>query len=191
MSDTNAEMGSDDGSDVVTNGKRSVHQQILEEYLDEHDYRIFQKLNEDGRISDTELAEAVGLSRSAVRRRRENLIEGGAVDVLAVIVLQELDLAYADVLVSLRKDTPATKRSDLISKLIDEELIYSLDSCLGQYDLFVRLWHESLSDVKSYTWELFADESIVKSYEVVPMVHTWKAWDKELDRPDDTSPNVE
>lgn len=183
MSNTNIGSRSDTTTDVATNGERSVPQQILEEYLDEHDYQIFQKLNEDGRISDTELAEEIGLSRSAVRRRRENLIERGAVDVLAVIVLQELDLAYADVLVDLDKDAASEERSELISKLIDEDLIYSLDSCLGQYDLFVRLWHESLGDVKSYTWELFADEPIVDSYEVVPMVHTWKAWDKELDRP--------
>lgn len=191
MSDTNLEPGSEATVDVATNGERSVHQQILEDYLDEHDYHIFQKLNENGRISDTELAEEIGLSRSAVRRRRENLIERGAVDVLAVIVLQELDLAYADVLVNLHKDASTGKRSEFISQLIDEDLIYSLDSCLGKYDLFVRLWHESLSDIKSYTWELFADESIVDSYEVVPMVHTWKAWDKELDRPSGAEPQSE
>ncbi len=185
MSDTNSKSQSHTDTNSTAKKSKTVPQGILEDYLDEHDYQIFQKLNEDGRMPDTELAEEVGLSRTAVRRRRQNLIDSGSIDILAVIVLQELDLAYADVLVNLSKDAPVAERSALISKLIDQDLIYSLDSCLGQYDLFVRLWHESLSEVKSYTWELFAEESIVESYEVVPMVHTWKAWDKELDRPKD------
>jgi len=161
----------------------SLHRELLEDYLDDHDYDIFKSLNEDGRISDTELAEQVGLSRTAVRRRRENLLERGAVDVHAVIVLQELDLAYADVLVKLNKTAPADDRDALIASLIDEELVYSLDSCMGSYDLYVRLWHETLNDLKNYTWDLFEDESAIEEYELVPMVHTWKAWDKELDRP--------
>lgn len=161
----------------------SLHRELLEGYLDDHDYDIFKALNEDGRVSDTELAEQVGLSRTAVRRRRENLLERGAVDVHAVIVLQELDLAYADVLVKLNKTAPAEDRDALIASLIDEELVYSLDSCMGSYDLFVRLWHETLNDLKDYTWDLFEDELVIEEYELIPMVHTWKAWDKELDRP--------
>ncbi|WP_313692432.1 Lrp/AsnC family transcriptional regulator [Halorarum halobium] len=173
-------MPEDDESDSHAD---SIHRALLEGYLDEHDYSIFRALNENGRISDTELAEQVGLSRTAVRRRRENLLDRGAVDVHAVIVLQELDLAYADVLVKLDSSATAEERDELIGALIDEELIYSLDSCLGTYDLFVRLWHETLHDVKDYTWELFEDASIIEEYELVPMVHTWKAWDKELDHP--------
>lgn len=169
----------------------SVHRRILEGHLDEHDYEIFQKLNENGRISDTEIAEKIGLSRTAVRRRREQLLDQGTVDVHAVIVLQELDLAYADVLVKLDSTAAAGQRRELISRLIDEELIYSLDSCIGSYDLFVRLWHETLNDVKEYTWNLFEDTPIVESYELVPMVHTWKAWDKELDRPERSSDPAE
>jgi len=161
----------------------SLHRELLKGYLDDHDYDIFEALNEDGRISDTELAEQVGLSRTAVRRRREKLLDRGAVDVHAVIVLQELDLAYADVLVKLNKTAPADDRDALIASLIDEELVYSLDSCMGSYDLFVRLWHETLNDLKDYTWGIFENESVIEEYELVPMVYTWKAWDKELDRP--------
>lgn len=161
----------------------SLHRELLEGYLDDHDYDIFKSLNEDGRVSDTELTKQVGLSRTAVRRRRENLLERGAVDVHAVIVLQELDLAYADVLVKLNKTAPAEDRDALIASLIDEELVYSLDSCMGSYDLFVRLWHETLNNLKDYTWDLFEDKSVIEEYELVPMVHTWKAWDKELDHP--------
>lgn len=156
---------------------------ILADHLDEADYRIFEALNEDGRMSDTELADRVGLSRTAVRRRREKLKESGVLEVLAVIVLQEAELAYADVRVQLDQHVGSEDRDVLIEKLIDAELIYSLDSCIGDYDLFVRTWHASLGDVKSYVWDLLDHEPAVANYEITPVVKTWKAWDRKLDRP--------
>lgn len=156
---------------------------ILEDHLDEADYQIFEALNEDGRMSDTELAERVDLSRTAVRRRREKLMESGILNILAVIVLQEADLAYADVRVQLDQRVPAETRDALIETLIDADLVYSLDSCIGEYDLFVRTWHASLSDVKRYVWDLLDDEPAVADYEVTPVVKTWKTWDRKLNRP--------
>lgn len=156
---------------------------ILENQLDEDDYKIFEALNENGRMSDTELAERVGLSRTAVRRRRENLIESGILKVLAVIVLQEADLAYADIRISLHSSATSTDRNELIETLVDAELIYSVNSVLGEHDLFVRGWHASLGDLKSYFWGLLEDKPIVDDYEITPVVNTWKAWDRELNRP--------
>ena len=180
MSEFNGARSEDD-----TEQDRSPHspRTILEDRLDEEDYRIFEALNEDGRMSDTELAERVGLSRTAVRRRRENLTDSGILKVLAVIVLQEADLAYADVRIGLRSNANSAERNDLVEKLVDAELVYSVDSVLGEYDLFVRGWHSSLGELKSYVWELLEDETIVADYEITPVVDTWKAWDRELNRP--------
>ena len=158
-------------------------QAILEEYLDENDYCIFKALNENGRMSDTELAERVELSRTAVRRRREKLVESGVLEVLAVVVLQEADLAYADIRIQLDQMAKADHRDALIEKLIDADLVYSVDSCMGDHDLFVRTWHASLGAIKSYIWCLLEDEPSVERYEITPVVKTWKAWDRELDRP--------
>ncbi|WP_435064136.1 Lrp/AsnC family transcriptional regulator [Halobaculum sp. EA56] len=156
---------------------------ILRAHLDDHDYQIFEALNEDGRMSDTELADRVGLSRTAVRRRRENLTDSGILEILAVIVLQEADLAYADVRVSVDQSVDRTERDELIERLIDAELVYSVDSCLGDYDLFVRTWHSTLNDVKSYVWDLLDDDPAVDAYDITPVVKTWKAWNRKLDRP--------
>lgn len=161
----------------------SLQQEVLREYLDATDYEIFQALNEDGRMSDTELAERVGLSRTAVRRRREQLLDDGLLDVLAVVVLQEGGFAYGDVLVYLDNSVSVRERERLIEQLIDAELIYSVDSCLGEYDLFVRLWHHSMNELKSYVWKQFEQEPAVEDFTLVPVAKTWKAWDKELDRP--------
>jgi len=158
---------------------------ILEQQLDENNYKIFRELNQNGRMSDTDLAKRVGLSRTAVRRRREALQEEGIIDILAVIVLQEADLAYADVRVRLSQHAKMAEREAFIERLIDEELIYSIDSCIGEHDLFVRVWNATLADIKSYVWTLFEDEDVVDSYTLDPVVKTWKAWDKTLDRPSD------
>jgi DNA-binding Lrp family transcriptional regulator len=176
----------DSQSENEETSKRSPHspQEILEDRLDENDYKIFEALNEDGRMSDTELAERVGLSRTAVRRRREDLVESGTLKVLAVIVLQEADLEYADIRISLRAGANSANRNDLIEKLVDADLVYSVDSVLGEFDLFARGWHASLGELKSYFWELLEDEEIVTDYEITPVVDTWKAWDRELDRPE-------
>ncbi|ELZ63688.1 MULTISPECIES: Lrp/AsnC family transcriptional regulator [Haloferax] len=156
---------------------------VLENYLDEHDYEIFRALNENGRISDTELAERVGLSRTAVRRRREKLQESDVLEILAVIVLQEADLADAQVLVSFNQHVSSDVRTEFITMLIDEGLVYNTSSCLGEYDLVFSAWHTDLNALKEYVWDLFDGEEIVDDYTIIPLLKTWKAWDKELDRP--------
>lgn len=156
---------------------------LLQSELDEHDFEIFKCLNEDGRMSDTELAERVGLSRTAVRRRRENLVESGTIQILAVIVLQNADLAYANMRVSINSEATSAERDKLIEKFIDADLVYSVDSVLGDHDLLIRGWHVSLGELKSYFWKLLDDEPPVDDYDIVPVVHTWKAWNRELDRP--------
>lgn len=181
QSDDSGTTDDDDGAPVEHS---SLQQHILEEYLDEYDYQIFKALNEDGRMSDTELADRIGLSRTAVSRRREKLQQKGVLDILAVIVLQETDLSYGDASIVLNQEATLEERNELIEDLIDAEMIYSVDSCMGPYDLFVRSWHDSLGDLKSYFWELLEDRDIVEEYEVIPVVDTWKAWDKELTRPD-------
>jgi DNA-binding Lrp family transcriptional regulator len=158
-------------------------QAILEDQLDEEDFQIFSALNENGRMSDTELAERVGLSRTAVRRRREKLTESGILEILAVIVLQEADLAYADVRLRIDKEASSADRDALIEALVEADLVYSLDSCMGDHDLFVRTWHSSLGELKSYIWRLLADHDVVDSYDITPVVKTWKAWDRTLDVP--------
>lgn len=171
-----------DTADPDTDSEDSL-EAILRTQLDEHDYRIFAALNENGRMSDTELANRVGLSRTAVRRRRENLVESGTLEILAVLVLQHADLAYADMRVSFDSAATAGDRDQLIKKFVDAELIYGVDSLLGDYDLFVSGWHTSLGELKSYYWRLLDDEPAVEDYEISPVVHTWKAWNRELDRP--------
>lgn len=164
-----------DSDDWIENSEVKA---ILEEHLDETDYQIFKTLNEDGRISDTELGEQVGLSRTAARRRREKLQNEGIIDVLAVIVLQEADLAYADVQVSFSADSTQAEIDDFIEGLVDDELIYEINEYLGSKDLLLRAWHASLYELKTYVSERLRGTNVVDEYDVRPIVKTRKAWQK-------------
>lgn len=162
----------------------SLQEKALREYLDEEDYQIFQALNEDGRMSDTELAERVGLSRTAVRRRRENLMNDGLLDILAVIVLQEGNFSYGEVIVEFEPSVTAEEWPAVIETFLDADLVYSVDVTMGDYDLILHVWHESFHELKTYIWELFDEATVVKDYEFYPVAKTYKAWDKVLERPD-------
>lgn len=153
---------------------------ILKEHLDETDYRIYKALNEDGRMSDTEIGDRVGLSRTAARRRRKKLEEEGLVDVLGVLVLQEADLAYADVFVTLDSSVGTDELDAFVEEVKDEELIYEIEEYMGKYDLLLRVWHASLSDVKTYLRSMLQDHDAVDSYETIPVTKTHKAWHKTI-----------
>lgn len=156
-------------------------EELVTEHIDETDYKIYRILNEDGRISDTDLGDRVGLSRTAVRRRRRNLQENNMIKIIGVLVLQEVNLEYADVQVSLRSDATNQELHKFIEFLIDQELVYEVDEYLGRSDMLIRVWHGSLRDIKEYVNELIQQTNIVEEYEVVPVIRTHKAWHTEID----------
>lgn len=153
---------------------------LISEHLDEVDYKIYRILNEDGRISDTELGERVNLSRTAVRRRRKKLQEENILKIIGVLVLQEVELSYVDVHVSLESDATREEIDAFISYLAGEEFIYEIDEYLGRSDLLVRVWHASLQDVKTYVTQILQDD-IVEEYEITPVIKTHKAWHSQID----------
>lgn len=153
---------------------------LLTDELDEVDYKIYRILNENGRISDTELGNRVGLSRTAVRRRRKQLQEKNIVKVLGLLVLQEADLDYADVQVTLDSNATKADVDEFIEYLIEQELIYEVDEYLGSSDMLVRVWHQSLRDIKEFVNEIMHHSDVVADYEIVPVIKTHKAWHSKI-----------
>ena len=180
MSETDQDAGSqsDYADEWIENDEV---REILQESLDKTDYQIYRVLNENGRVSDTEIAERVGLSRTAVRRRRENLQDEGVLDVLAVLILQEADLAYADVRVKLSSEPTQEELEEFVQDLLYEELIYEIDEYLNEYDLLVRVWHSSLRNLKQYVNETLQSKRAVDSYDIEPVIKTRKAWHKVIE----------
>ena len=129
-------------------------------------------------MSDTEIGERVGLSRTAARRRRKKLQDEGLVDIIGVLVMQEAELAYADVFVTLDSSVGVGELDAFVEEVKDEELIYEIEEYMGKYDLLLRVWHASLSDVKTYLRSMLQDHEAVESYETIPVTKTHKAWHK-------------
>ncbi|ADE02049.1 Lrp/AsnC family transcriptional regulator [Haloferax volcanii] len=155
-------------------------QSLLKEHLDETDYRIYKALNEDGRMSDTELGERVGLSRTAAHRRRKKLEEEGIIDVLGVLVLQEADFAYADVFVKLSSEATVDELDEFLETVKGDEFIYEIEEYMGTYDLLLRVWHATLGDIQSYLRTQLQCHDLVAKYEAMPVTKTHKAWHKPI-----------
>jgi Lrp/AsnC family transcriptional regulator for asnA, asnC and gidA len=62
-------------------GNGNGHVRLL---LDDISKEIIEQLQQDGRRSYAKIAEAVGLSEAAVRQRVQRLVEGGAMQIVAV-----------------------------------------------------------------------------------------------------------
>ena len=69
------------GDSGLSRGNGSGQVRVL---LDEISKEIIEQLQQDGRRSYAKIAEAVGLSEAAVRQRVQRLIDGGAMQIVAV-----------------------------------------------------------------------------------------------------------
>lgn len=148
--------------------------ELLEERMDRKDYLIFRELNKDGRLSDTELAERVGLSRTAARRRRKKLQEEGILEIFALLVFKEADYTYAEVQISYDTTASKEKIDGFIQELLDDGLVYEVAECVGEYDLMIRVWQSSLNEINAHVRDHLHDNEVVESYTTVPITNSYK-----------------
>jgi DNA-binding Lrp family transcriptional regulator len=148
--------------------------ELLDERIDRTDYKIFKELNKDGRLSDTDLAERVGLSRSAARRRRKQLQEEGIMEIFALLVFKQADYAYAEAQISYTVSASREQVDQFITSLLGDGLVYEVAECVGEFDLMIRVWESSLDDVTRYTRELLHDNEVVDSFTIIPITNSYK-----------------
>lgn len=149
---------------------------IIADSLDEIDLKIMELLSADGRLTDTDLAKKVGLSKTSVRLRKLKLIESGKLKILGVPILRKLDLVDADVMVNIKRNTSQKRVEEFIEKIMEEDYVYEVNRYLYRYDLSLSVYHRDYSLMKSYLHDLFEKFDQVDSYEVFPVVQTDKAF---------------
>lgn len=154
--------------------------ELLEDRMDHKDYLIFRELNEDGRLSDTELAERVGLSRTAARRRRKKLEEEGILEIFALLVFKQADYTYAEVHISYSTDASRDQIDAFIQEFLDDGLVYEVAECLGEYDLMIRVWQSSLDAINAHVRDYLQDNEVVDSYTVVPITNSYKMFHRDF-----------
>jgi len=154
--------------------------ELLEDRMDHKDYLIFRELNENGRLSDTELAERVDLSRTAARRRRKRLQEEGILEIFALLVFKQADYAYAEVQITYDTTVSTERIDEFIRTLLDDGLVYEVAECMGEYDLMIRVWQSSLDEVNAHVRDHLHDNDVVESYTVVPITNSYKMFHRDF-----------
>jgi Lrp/AsnC family transcriptional regulator for asnA, asnC and gidA len=105
------------------------------EDLDDADKAIVELLQEDGRISYTRIAAAVGLSEAAVRTRVQRLIEGNVVQIVGVT--DPLRLGFRrQAMVGVKTDGDIEAVADTLAAIPEVDYVVFVS---GSYDLLFEI----------------------------------------------------
>ncbi len=111
--------------------------------MDSIDEKIISILKDDSRRPYKEIADLVGLSESAVRRRVKNLVERGVIKRFTI----ELGLSNktsAITLVSVKPSVDTAKVSEALKSLKGVEIVYEIT---GQYDIAAIVSASSIAEI--------------------------------------------
>ncbi|BDX02260.1 MAG: Lrp/AsnC family transcriptional regulator [Marinomonas sp.] len=136
--------------------------------LDRLDYKIIQALEKDGRMSNTQLAEAINLSQSQCLRRLRHLEE---MDIIsgyrAQINYEKLGYSVmAWTLVTVSKDVP-NARDNVMRFLQQQSAAINVHGVTGDVDLMVEIYATNMTEfTELVVKQLYAHADVVstKSY---------------------------
>jgi DNA-binding Lrp family transcriptional regulator len=108
--------------------------------MDDFDIRLLQALQDDGRLTNNELGERVGLSASQCSRRRAALENAGVIEgyhaALSAEALGLAVLAFVHVTLSTHSPDNAKRFQDLVDRIEEVQEAYSLT---GEADYLVKI----------------------------------------------------
>lgn len=110
---------------------------------DRTDEQIIAILTQDSRISNTELAQRLGMSESAVRRRIMNLKDSGRIRKFTVEV-DDQKLSSAITWVSVNPSVPTGQVSSKVKAVTGVEVVYET---AGQFDIAVLVKGANIVEV--------------------------------------------
>lgn len=103
--------------------------------LDKLDFEIVSCLQQDGRMSFTDMAERLGVSVGTIRTRLNKLVEEGTINIIGRVAPEKVGFnAYAHIAVFVR---PATLKESLAKKIAKLPEVSFLAMTSGDYDLEV------------------------------------------------------
>jgi DNA-binding Lrp family transcriptional regulator len=111
--------------------------------LDKIDEKIISILKADARKAFVEIAQEVGLSESAVRRRVKNLVENGAIKKFT-IELGVSNKTSAITLISVSPSTDTSKVSERLKSLKGVDVVYEIT---GQYDIVAIVSAPTIAEI--------------------------------------------
>jgi Lrp/AsnC family transcriptional regulator, regulator for asnA, asnC and gidA len=122
----------------------------LGDNLNSIDEKIIGLLKSDSRKSFVEIANSIGMSESAVRRRVKNLQDTGVIQKFT-IDLGPSNKTSAITLISVSSVADTAKVSDQLLKLKGVEIVYEIT---GQYDIATIIVAPTILEINSYIDEI-------------------------------------
>lgn len=111
--------------------------------LDKIDEKIINILKTDSRKAFVEIAQEVGLSESAVRRRVKNLVDNGTVKKFT-IEMGVSNKTSAITLISVSPSTDTSKVSEKLKSLKGVDVVYEIT---GQYDIVAIVSAPTITEI--------------------------------------------
>lgn len=156
-------------------------EKILKKRYDDIDVKIINLLNQDGKLSDQKIANLLGISKTSVRLRRLRLQDSGAIKIIGLLVLQNMDLSYADIFIKFHPNASNEEIERFIEKCKNDEYIYEVTRYIGNYDLLLRFFDEDFYSLKNHFYGLINNEKIVQESMIYPVIGSDKAWGNIID----------
>lgn len=159
----------------------AVLKKIFKGRLDDLDIKIYQLLREDGRMSDTKIAEKLGVSVTTIRRRRLKLQEEGILQIVGLLLLKAANVVYADVLVKFDKEARIEEINEFINEALSNPRIYEVTEYIGgDYDILLRFFETNLERLRYHIDKFLRNRQkrIIEKYQVYPAIGSPKAWYK-------------
>ena len=153
---------------------------VLGDMLSPTDINLLRLLNENGRLSDAELARKLNVSVSTVRARRRYLEDRGILKIVGVIVLKNLNLPYADVIIQLNHKQLNKYYGEYLEYLINNDKIYEITQYLNNYVMirvFDKDYQQLLGTINSV---ILSGKEIIKRYNIFVAGTTYKAWGRNV-----------
>ncbi|MFA4645812.1 Lrp/AsnC family transcriptional regulator [Pyrococcus kukulkanii] len=141
--------------------------------LDELDRRILHLLQEDGRMSYSEVARILGVPESTVRARVKRLVERGIIRKFAALI-NPFKAGYSIVAV-IAVDVEPSKVREVAEKLAKLEEVDVLGITTGAHDIFMQVTLKSLEELENFLLDKLGKIDGIKSTEtsILTSVKKW------------------
>jgi Lrp/AsnC family transcriptional regulator, regulator for asnA, asnC and gidA len=131
--------------------------------IDSFDEKIIKILHNDARKPFVEIANTIGLSESAVRRRVKNLIDNNIIKKFTI----EINNSEKTSAITLISVASSSDTSTVTSKLLNLEGVDVIYEITGQYDIAAIISAPAISEINSYIDEVRKIEGVSDTNTVI------------------------
>ncbi|AFK22961.1 Lrp/AsnC family transcriptional regulator [Pyrococcus sp. ST04] len=141
--------------------------------LDELDRRILHLLQEDGRISYSEIARLIGVPESTVRARVKKLVEKGIIRKFAALI-NPFKAGY-EIVAVIAVDAEPSKVREVAEKLAELPEVDVLGIATGAHDIFMQVTVRNLEELERFLLDKLGKIDGIKSTEtsILTSVKKW------------------